>query len=248
MFIINCSHPNCYLLQARIMRDMKDIDLNGKGKSKEYGFVNFMQHEHALTALRAVNNNPTIFKPNQRPVVEFSLENRMALKAKEKRAQKSKEKNPNLQVKKDKDSKNDEQDDDEEEDSEDEDNQKKKGQKAGKKNKDGNSKASQQISDESKEEEGQQQGPKYAGLVGKKGVQTVPSFKPKGKITRNSLKQKKSKKTRKLQERKQREPKVPSKRPVERIDKTEKMISKYKQKLHSDRKSDDGKKQKKWFE
>lgn len=46
------------------MRHLQDIDLTtGIGKSKEYGFVTFTTHEHALKALRSVNNNPKIFTP-----------------------------------------------------------------------------------------------------------------------------------------------------------------------------------------
>ena len=46
--------------------------------------------------LRAVNNNPAVFNKNSRPIVEFSVENRKALNARDKRLQKSKEKNPNF--------------------------------------------------------------------------------------------------------------------------------------------------------
>ncbi len=30
---------------------------------------------HAIAALRQLNNNPKIFGPNRRPIVEFSVEN-----------------------------------------------------------------------------------------------------------------------------------------------------------------------------
>ena len=53
------------VLQARIMRNMNEIDLSGIGKSKEYGFVAFTKHEHALKALRSLNNNPKVFTPNR---------------------------------------------------------------------------------------------------------------------------------------------------------------------------------------
>jgi nucleolar protein 4 len=43
------------------MRDMKNVDAQGIGKSKEFGFVSFATHEHALQALRSINNNPNIF-------------------------------------------------------------------------------------------------------------------------------------------------------------------------------------------
>jgi len=47
------------------MRDLKDVDANGVGRSKEYGFVTFTNHENALEALRNINNNPKIFGPNK---------------------------------------------------------------------------------------------------------------------------------------------------------------------------------------
>lgn len=47
------------------MRNMKDLQLNGTGKSKGFGFVTFTEHEHALAALRTINNNPAIFTVNQ---------------------------------------------------------------------------------------------------------------------------------------------------------------------------------------
>lgn len=47
------------------MRDLKNVDATGKGKSKEYGFVTFTTHEDALKALRSINNNPNIFSKSR---------------------------------------------------------------------------------------------------------------------------------------------------------------------------------------
>ncbi|XP_047369616.1 RNA-binding protein 28-like [Vespa velutina] len=80
--------------EARIMRDLKNIDSKGVGKSKEYGFVTFTKHEDALKALRAINNNPNIFTPHKRPIVAFSIENRIMVNAKQRRIQKSQARNP----------------------------------------------------------------------------------------------------------------------------------------------------------
>ncbi|KAK8751957.1 hypothetical protein OTU49_011293 [Cherax quadricarinatus] len=82
------------ITEARIMRDFRNLNENGIPKSRGYGFVTFTEHEHALAALRKINNNPDIFTNDQRPIVEFSLENRSVLKARQKRMEKSKEKNP----------------------------------------------------------------------------------------------------------------------------------------------------------
>jgi len=51
------------------MRNLKQVDPNGVAISKEYAFVTFKQHEDALKALRAINNNPKIFNSNK---VRFS--------------------------------------------------------------------------------------------------------------------------------------------------------------------------------
>lgn len=47
------------------MKNLKKIDPKGAPISKEYGFVTFHQHEDALKALRATNNNPNIFNSNK---------------------------------------------------------------------------------------------------------------------------------------------------------------------------------------
>eukprot|EP00092_Neocalanus_flemingeri_P030909 GFUD01033566.1.p1 GENE.GFUD01033566.1~~GFUD01033566.1.p1 ORF type:complete len:687 (+),score=279.62 GFUD01033566.1:75-2135(+) len=82
------------ITEAKVMKDMTGVTA-GQIKSKEFGFVTFEKHEDALLALRNVNNNPKIFTSERRPVVEFSIENRKALLARQKRLEKSKEKNPN---------------------------------------------------------------------------------------------------------------------------------------------------------
>lgn len=51
--------------KARVMRDLKNVDTAGRGKSKEYGFVTFTTHEDALNALRSLNNNPNIFSKSR---------------------------------------------------------------------------------------------------------------------------------------------------------------------------------------
>lgn len=51
--------------KARVMRDLKNVDAAGRGKSKEYGFVTFTTHEDALNALRSLNNNPNIFSKSR---------------------------------------------------------------------------------------------------------------------------------------------------------------------------------------
>ncbi|KAI5274072.1 Rna-Binding Protein 28 [Manis pentadactyla] len=75
--------------ECRVMRDLKGVHGKVKGQSLGYAFAEFQEHEHALTALRHINNSPEIFGPQKRPIVEFSLEDRRKLKIKELRIQRS---------------------------------------------------------------------------------------------------------------------------------------------------------------
>lgn len=50
-----------YLFQVKILRSTERVDSKGVGRSMGYGFVEFSDHDSALLALRATNNNPTIF-------------------------------------------------------------------------------------------------------------------------------------------------------------------------------------------
>lgn len=88
------SPRNAVIKEVRVMRDLKNVDMKGVGKSKEYGFVSFTRHEDALEALRNINNNPNIFTSKRRPIVSFSIENRVLVNAKLKRLQRSRENNP----------------------------------------------------------------------------------------------------------------------------------------------------------
>uniref|UniRef100_A0A8C8Z1E7 RNA-binding protein 28 n=1 Tax=Prolemur simus TaxID=1328070 RepID=A0A8C8Z1E7_PROSS len=75
--------------ECRVMRDLKGVHGNTKGQSLGYAFAEFQEHEHALRALRHINNNPEIFGSQKRPIVEFSLEDRRKLKIKELRIQRN---------------------------------------------------------------------------------------------------------------------------------------------------------------
>ncbi|KAM7325509.1 hypothetical protein ACRRTK_015762 [Alexandromys fortis] len=75
--------------ECRVMRDLKPVHGKMKGQSLGYAFAEFQKHEHALRALRHINNNPEIFGSQKRPIVEFSLEDRRKLKVKELRIQRS---------------------------------------------------------------------------------------------------------------------------------------------------------------
>ena len=42
--------------------------------SKGHGFVEFLEHKHALKALRGINNNPNIWSKKNRPIIEFAID------------------------------------------------------------------------------------------------------------------------------------------------------------------------------
>uniref|UniRef100_A0A8C2WZF6 RNA-binding protein 28 n=1 Tax=Cyclopterus lumpus TaxID=8103 RepID=A0A8C2WZF6_CYCLU len=78
------------ITECRVMYDKKPEKGQAMGQSLGYGFVQFQVHEHALSTLRYLNNNPDIFGSHKRPIVEFSLEDSRKLQMKEMRQQKNK--------------------------------------------------------------------------------------------------------------------------------------------------------------
>jgi nucleolar protein 4 len=76
---------NCKLL-VDTLKGKAGMDIEtGKQKHKGIGFVEFDTHEEAMTALRAMNNNPEVFSQQKRPIVEFAVEDARAVKKLEKR-------------------------------------------------------------------------------------------------------------------------------------------------------------------
>eukprot|EP00850_Spirogloea_muscicola_P018662 SM000173S03031 [mRNA] locus=s173:193351:199506:- [translate_table: standard] len=66
--------------QVKILADSSKKDAKGAPRSRGAGFVEFVEHQHALVALRVLNNNPEIFGPECRPIIEFAIENSLILK------------------------------------------------------------------------------------------------------------------------------------------------------------------------
>ncbi|KAL9333318.1 hypothetical protein Peur_073457 [Populus x canadensis] len=72
--------------QKPVIRQMKFLKNVKKGKvvtkdhSRGVAFVEFTEHQHALVALRVLNNNPETFGPEHRPIVSFALDNVQTLK------------------------------------------------------------------------------------------------------------------------------------------------------------------------
>merc|ERR1711972_1035848 len=53
---------------------------NNIRKSKGYAFMAFRDAQTARLALRFLNNNPTVFGGTQRPIVEFTIEDKRMLR------------------------------------------------------------------------------------------------------------------------------------------------------------------------
>ncbi|KFM79965.1 RNA-binding protein 28, partial [Stegodyphus mimosarum] len=87
------SNPRAVISEARVMRDFKKMDIQGVPVSRGFGFVSFTQHEDALKALLELNNNPNVFTSQKRPIVEFSVEDKVALLSKQRKLEKNQMKN-----------------------------------------------------------------------------------------------------------------------------------------------------------
>ncbi|XP_010931378.1 uncharacterized protein [Elaeis guineensis] len=70
--------PN--IKQVKILKDVKKGKVSVQKHSRGVAFVDFEEHEHALVALRVLNNNPETFGPEHRPIVEFALDNMQKLR------------------------------------------------------------------------------------------------------------------------------------------------------------------------
>ncbi|KAL8096921.1 uncharacterized protein LOC141683188 [Apium graveolens] len=66
--------------QIKFLKDSKKGKVVTKNHSRGVAFVEFTEHEHALVALRVLNNNPETFGSDHRPIVEFALDNIQTLK------------------------------------------------------------------------------------------------------------------------------------------------------------------------
>ena len=85
VFLKFLSKPGARILKARVMRNKDRVDKTGRNRSLGFGFIEFETHEDALATLRATNNNPEVFGEQRRPIVEFAVENQLALNLQMKR-------------------------------------------------------------------------------------------------------------------------------------------------------------------
>ncbi|PKA52794.1 Zinc finger CCCH domain-containing protein 42 [Apostasia shenzhenica] len=77
------SKQNPVIRKVKLLKDVKKGQVSSKKHSRGVAFVDFQEHEHALVALRVLNNNPGTFGPERRPIVEFALENLRKLRLQE---------------------------------------------------------------------------------------------------------------------------------------------------------------------
>jgi nucleolar protein 4 len=59
--------------QVKILRDTEKAGADGQAASKGLGFVELTEHEHALCALRQLNNNPVPFGAAYPRCLRFTL-------------------------------------------------------------------------------------------------------------------------------------------------------------------------------
>ena len=74
------TRANPRVMHAKLLYDPTRPDAEGKPRSRGIGFVEFDDHEHALAALRSLNNNPETFTASRRPIVEFAVEDARAVR------------------------------------------------------------------------------------------------------------------------------------------------------------------------
>ena len=75
--IIKDVYPHIYqkgllIAQVKVLRDTTKKDKSGKPQCKGIAFAEFKDHEHALCALRQLNNNPAPFGADLPPRLNVS--------------------------------------------------------------------------------------------------------------------------------------------------------------------------------
>ncbi|KAL5790992.1 hypothetical protein ACOSQ2_005880 [Xanthoceras sorbifolium] len=81
--ISRASKQKPFIRQIKFLKNLKNGKVDTKNYSRGVAFVEFTEHEHALVALRVLNNNPETFGHEHRPIVEFALNNIKTLKLRE---------------------------------------------------------------------------------------------------------------------------------------------------------------------
>lgn len=81
--------------QIKFLKNIKKGKVVTKDHSRGVAFVEFTEHQHALVALRVLNNNPETFGPQHRPIVAFALDNVQTLKQRKAKVQPLQQSFPN---------------------------------------------------------------------------------------------------------------------------------------------------------
>ncbi|KMZ60112.1 putative RNA-binding protein [Zostera marina] len=89
--ISRASKQNPVILQIKLLKNSKKGKVN-ENYTRGVGFVEFKDHEHALVALRVLNNNPETFGSEHRPIVQFALDDVRKLRLRKSRLDTEKEK------------------------------------------------------------------------------------------------------------------------------------------------------------
>lgn len=74
------SKQNPVIQKVKLLNDVKKGQVAVKKHPRGVAFVDFKEHEHAIVAVRVLNNNPETFGPERRPIVEFAIENILKLR------------------------------------------------------------------------------------------------------------------------------------------------------------------------
>ncbi|CAA2976680.1 RNA-binding 28 [Olea europaea subsp. europaea] len=72
--------------QLKLLKDKKGKE-GEKSRPRGVAFIEFTEHQHALVALRVLNNNPDTFGSEHRLIVDFALDNVQTLKLRKEKLQ-----------------------------------------------------------------------------------------------------------------------------------------------------------------
>lgn len=85
--ISRASKQKPMIRQIKFLKDSKKGKEVSKNHSRGVVFIEFTEHQHALVALRVLNNNPETFGSEHRPIVEFALDNVQTLRQRQDKIQ-----------------------------------------------------------------------------------------------------------------------------------------------------------------
>ncbi|KAK6946288.1 RNA recognition motif domain, partial [Dillenia turbinata] len=78
--VSRAAKQNPVIRQVKLLGNSIKENVKSKSRFHRVAFVEFSEHQHALVALRVLNNNPETFGPSRRPIVSFALDDVRKLK------------------------------------------------------------------------------------------------------------------------------------------------------------------------